>query len=328
MAQQSSSQPVTVYKHEPAYDSGHLKVDSIHEVYYEQYGKKDGLPVIFLHGGPGGSTSPDNTKFFDPAVYRVVLMDQRGAGKSRPRNELKDNTTHHLSDDIERLREHLGIAKWHMVFGGSWGSTLGLFYTQAHPERVSSLVLRGVFTVRRSELLGAGGGIPAAALFYPQEWERFIEYLPESERGDPYPAYYARITSKDRAISILASREWNAWEIFSSTLLPDAENIARLEDDEWGLSHALFEAHFLFQHGAWMEDGELLRPANMEKIQDIPGAIVQGRYDMVCPPVTAWSVHKAWPKSELHWIGDAGHSANEPGTTAKLIEVCDKLAKL
>ncbi|KAI1126918.1 proline iminopeptidase [Nemania abortiva] len=324
----ATPQSVSAYTHEPAFDSGYLKVDATHEIYYEQYGKKDGLPVIFLHGGPGGNTSADNCKFFNPTVYRVVLMDQRGAGKSRPRNELKDNTTHHLSDDIERLREHVGIAKWHMVFGGSWGSTLGLFYTQSHPDRVGSLVLRGVFTVRRSELLAARGGIPVAALFFPQQWERFLAYLPESERQDPMPAYYARITSKDPNIAMAAAREWNRWDLAVGTLIPDPENIAQLDDDEWSLTHALFESHFLFHHGAWIEDGELLRPENIEKIKDIPGAVVNGRYDILCPPVTAWEVHKAWPKSSLHWIDDAGHSANEPGTTAKLIQVCDELAKL
>ncbi|KAF2970729.1 hypothetical protein GQX73_g2754 [Xylaria multiplex] len=318
--------PAAGYTHEAAYDSGHLKVGSIHEIYYEQYGKKDGLPVIFLHGGPGGSTNPGCSKFFNPAVYRVVLMDQRGAGKSRPRHELKENTTQHLSDDIERLREHLGIGKWHMVFGGSWGSTLGLFYTQAHPEKVGSLVLRGVFTVRRSELLC--GGKPVAALFFPQQWEQFVNFLPENERADPMNAYYARLTSEDREVSYAAAREWNRYDLCCGTLKPDIGALTELDDPEWNLTHALFEAHYLFQYGAWLQDGELLFPANMEKIKDIPGAIVQGRYDMVCPPVTAWEVHKAWPKSSLHWIGDAGHSTSEPGTTAKLTQVCDELAKL
>ncbi|KAI1747663.1 proline iminopeptidase [Xylaria castorea] len=327
MSQQASPQPVTGYSHEAAWESAHLKVDPIHEIFYEQYGKKDGLPVIFLHGGPGGNTSPGNTKFFNPAVYRVVLLDQRGAGKSRPRNELRDNTTQHLSDDIERLREHLGIAKWHMVFGGSWGSTLGLFYSQAHPDRVGSLVLRGVFTARKAELLLPGGvQAPAASLFFPQEWEAFLHFLPESERRDPFSAYHARITSKDPAIALAAAREWNRWDMSIGTLWPDADSLAKLDDPEWCITHALFESHFLDQNGGFMQDGEILFPANMEKIKDIPGAIVQGRYDVICPPMTAWDVHKAWPKSSLHWISDAGHSATEPGITAKLVEVCDELA--
>ncbi|KAI1347426.1 proline iminopeptidase [Xylaria sp. FL0043] len=327
MTPQASPQSiVTPYTHEAAYDAGHLKVGSIHEVYYEQYGQKDGLPVIFLHGGPGGSTSQASTKFFNPAVYRVVLMDQRGVGKSKPRNELKENTTQHLSDDIERLREHLGISKWHMVFGGSWGSLLGLYYAQAHPDKVGSLVLRGMFLGRKSELLT--GDKPDAALFYPQEWEDFINFLPENERADPLNAYHARLISEDRDTAIEAARAWNRWDLSHGTLLPDNEGLKKLEDAEWCLTHALFESYYLFQNAAWMEDGQLLFPTNIEKIKDIPGAIVQGRYDLVCPPVTAWEVHKAWPKSSLHWIGDAGHDANEPGTTAKLIEVCDELAKL
>ncbi|KAI8949249.1 proline iminopeptidase [Xylaria longipes] len=326
MSQQASPQSVSGYAHEAAWESTHLRVDSIHEIFYEQYGKKDGLPVIFLHGGPGGNTSPGNTKFFDPAVYRVVLMDQRGAGKSRPRNELRNNTTQHLSDDIERLREHLDIAKWHMVFGGSWGSTLGLFYSQAHPERVGSLVLRGVFTVRKSEMLI--GGVPPAALFFPQEWEAFLNFLPASERQDPFDAYHARITSEDPETAMAAAREWNRWDMSIGTLWPDASALAKLDDPEWCITHALFESHFLNQNGAWLEDGELLFPANMEKIKDIPGAIVQGRYDVLCTPSAAYDVHKAWPKSSLHWVSDAGHSATEPGTTAKLIQVCDELAKL
>ncbi|KAK5636014.1 hypothetical protein RRF57_011726 [Xylaria bambusicola] len=291
---QSTGMP---YTHEPAWDSGHLKVGSIHEIYYEQYGKKDGLPAIFLHGGPGGNTSPSNTKFFNPAVYRVVLLDQRGVGKSRPKNELKENTTQHLSDDIERLREHLGIAKWHMVFGGSWGSTLGLFYAQAHPDKVGSIVIRGVFLARRSELHGPGPA-DAAAMFFPQEREAFLSFLPENERADPAKAYYDRITSPDPAISRPAAVAWSLQSLRGTW-----------KDPEWCYTHSLFENHYLFQHGAFIEDGSLLFPENMAKIKDIPGAIVQGRYDVLCPPVTAWEVHKAWPKSSLHFVSDAGHAA-------------------
>lgn len=321
MAQQKAA-----HSHGPAYNSGHLQVGSIHEIYYEEYGKQDGLPVIYLHGGPGGSTSPANAEFFDPAVYRVVLMDQRGVGKSRPRNELRENTTQHLSDDVERLRAHLGIEKWHMVFGGSWGSTLGLFYAQAHPEKVGSLVLRGVFTARRSELLVEGA--PVARLFFPQEWEAFMNYLPADERGDFITAYYKRITSDDKEVAQAAAREWSRWDLGSGTLRPDPWVAQMLDQPDWCLTHSLLESHYLFQNSAWLEDGQLLAPANMEKIKHIPGAIVQGRYDMCCPPKTAWELHKAWPKSSLHWIVDAGHSATEPGTKAKLIEVCDELAKL
>ncbi|KAI0517514.1 proline iminopeptidase [Xylaria bambusicola] len=317
----------TSYTHEPAWDSGHLKVGSIHEIYYEQYGKKDGLPVIFLHGGPGANTSPQNANYFNPAVYRVVLLDQRGVGKSRPKNELKENTTQHLSDDIERLREHLGIAKWHMVFGGSWGSTLGLFYAQAHPDKVGSLVIRGVFLATRAELYGPGAG-DAAAMFFPQEREAFLSFLPENERADPAKAYYDRIISPDPAISRPAAVAWSRWDMTTGTLKPNTESIGMLDDPEWCYTHSLFENHYLFQNGAFIEDGQLLFPENMAKIKDIPGAIVQGRYDVLCPPVTAWKVHKAWPRSSIHFVSDAGHAASEPGTAAKLTQVCDELANL
>lgn len=196
-----------------------------------------------------------------------MLLDQRGVGKSRPKNELKDNTTQHLSDDIEKLREHLDISKWHLVFGGSWGSTLGLFYAQAYPERVGSLVLRGVFLVRKSELRHNG---QPASLFFPQEWDNFLKFLPEEERSDPMNAYYARITSKDRDTSIAAAKEWNRWDMFIGSLRPDTASLAKIEDPEWSLTHALFETHYLFQNGAWLEDGQLLFPENMEKIKDIP----------------------------------------------------------
>ncbi|CAJ2512369.1 Uu.00g053840.m01.CDS01 [Anthostomella pinea] len=308
------------YTHEPAYETGHLKVGSVHEIYYEQYGKKDGLPVIFLHGGPGGNTSPGNAKYFNPAVYRVVLMDQRGAGKSRPRNELRENTTQHLCDDIEALREHLGIAKWHMVFGGSWGSTLALYYTQKHADCVGSM----------SEIRFKGEhDQPVPAEFFPMEWERFLSHLSEDERrGDPMEAYYRRITSSDPAVRDPAAREWNPWGMSISALRQDPADFAKLDDEEWCLTHALFESHYLFKHSGWMEDGYLLRPENMAKIGDVAGAIVQGRYDLLCTPKTAWEVSKKWPKAELHWVDDAGHSAGEPGTTAKLVEACDSLAKI
>ncbi|KAI1260453.1 proline iminopeptidase [Xylariaceae sp. FL1019] len=314
------------YTHEPAYDAGHLEVSSLHEIYYEQYGKIDGLPVIFLHGGPGGNTSPANAKYFNPDVYRVVLMDQRGVGKSHPQNELEENTTQHLSDDINKLREHLGIEKWHMVFGGSWGSTLALYYAQAHPELVSSMVLRGVFTAQAGELSYKFG--PVAAEFYPEAWERFVSFIPEEERNSIRMAYYKRITSSDPEISQKACREWNRWDLSIGTLHQDPNAFDKLDDAQWCRTHALFEAHYITVNKGWMEDGYLLRPENMAKIKDIPGRIVQGRYDMVCPPTTAYKVHKAWTSSKLQIIHDAGHSASEPGTYAALVQACDELAEI
>ncbi|KAI1425209.1 Alpha/Beta hydrolase protein [Xylaria sp. FL1777] len=214
-----------------------------------------------------------------------------------------------------------------MVFGGSWGSTLGLFYSQAHPDKVSSIVLRGLFLARKSEL--TSNGIPVSAQFFPQEWEAFLTFLPENERADPKKAYYARLTSGDPEVVSAAAREWTRWDLCHGKLKPNPKELERrLDDSEQCLTQALFEAHYITKNAVWMEDGELLFPANMEKIKNIPGALVQGRYDMVCPPVTALEVHRAWPKSSLYWVEDAGHASNEPGTTAKLTQVCDELAKL
>ncbi|KAH8678240.1 prolyl aminopeptidase [Xylariales sp. PMI_506] len=316
---------ITGYAHDDPFDSGFLRVDSIHEIFYEQYGAVDGLPVVYLHGGPGGSTSRANTKYFNPAVYRVVLFDQRGAGKSRPQNELKENTTQRLTEDIEKLREHVGVSKWHMVFGGSWGSTLGLHYTQSHPDRVASIVVRGVFTMRKSELGFSPSNPGPATKFFPEEYERFINFLPEPERQDPTPAYYKRMTSEDRETALAAAREWNRWELSLGTLVPGPNVYAKLDDPDWCLTHALFEAHFGI-NGAWLEDGQLLAPENIEKMKHIPGAIVQGRYDLVAPPQTAWELHKAWPISSLYFIDNAGHSASEPGIASKLVQVCDEFA--
>ncbi|KAH8890613.1 proline iminopeptidase, partial [Thozetella sp. PMI_491] len=310
------------YQHEAPFDNGFLQVDAIHELYYEQYGSIHGLPVVFVHGGPGGETSRGNTKFFNPAIYRVVLFDQRGAGKSRPRNELRDNTTQHLVEDIERIREHLGIHEWHMVFGGSWGTTLSLAYTQTHPSRVGSLVLRGVLTVRKSEL--AHSRRAAAAMFFPDVYEKFLGHLPESEREDPIKAYYSRLTSDNIETATDAAREWNRWAMSIECLVP--ESFDETEDPEGSLTHALLEAHY-FVNGAWLDEGQLLAPENVEKMKNIRGAIIQGRYDLLTPPQTAWDLHKAWPKSSLYWISDAGHSASEPGITAKLIDICDEFAR-
>jgi proline iminopeptidase len=320
------SPPVTGYQHADAWDKNWLRVDDTHELYYEQYGPKDGKPAIYLHGGPGGHISKANTKFFDPSVYRVVLLDQRGAGASRPNACTTDNTTWHLVADLEALRKHLGIPKWHLVFGGSWGSTLALAYAQTHPSSVGSLVLRGIFCVRKSELdwtMQRGG----ASMLFPDAFDKFVEFLPEEEQKDHIASYHARLMSSDTSISHPAATAWNAYEINMSTLHPNAAGMASLEDPAYLLAHARVEAHY-FQHGAWLEEGQLLRKENVEKMRSIPGAIVQGRYDVVCPPTTAWELHKAWPEAELHWIDDAGHSATEPGTKKKLIEVVERFGKL
>ena len=220
------------YKHSPPYNSGFLPVGSIHRLYYEQYGNPDGKPVIFLHGGPGGHTSFSNTIFFDPAVYRVVLLDQRGSGKSEPAAELQENTSQHLVSDIEVLREHLGIEKWHMVFGGSWGSTLSLLYAQTHPEKVGSLVIRGIFTVRKSEIMFSRG-FDGAARLYPELFDEFVNYLPHEDRTNPYPAYHRLLTSDDYETRLGASKIWNKWELGISQLIPNEDSFAILQDDRW-----------------------------------------------------------------------------------------------
>jgi proline iminopeptidase len=263
--------------------------------------------VIFLHGGPGGRTSKANTQFFSPQHYRIVLLDQRGAGKSRPHASVLDNTTWHLVADIEALRSHLHIAKWHLVFGGSWGSTLALAYAQTHPSVVGSLVLRGIFTVRDVEMAWAfrpGGG----DMMFPDAKEELIAFLPEDERADFVSAYHRRLMSEDTSVSYPAATAWNRYEISMSTLYPNPDGFKALEDPAYLLPHARIEAHY-FVNRAWMEDGQLLKKENVDKIRGIPATIVQGRYDVVCPPATAWALHKAWPEAQFEWILDAGHSA-------------------
>ncbi|KAI0123449.1 proline iminopeptidase [Xylariales sp. AK1849] len=314
------------YVHDGPYDTGYLQVDAIHSIHYEQYGTRAGLPVVFLHGGPGGQTNRSNTLFFNPAVYRVVLFDQRGAGKSRPRGEISENTSHHLVADIEKLRQHLGIQQWHMVFGGSWGTTLGLLYTQTYPKNVKSLVLRGVTTLRKSELADARGP-NGAAKFFPEMYEMFVNFIPAEERGDIYAAYYKRLTSGDDDLVAAAAREWTRWILTIESMKLDPDIYSELDDAESCLTNAKIETHY-FTHGAWLKEGQLLERSRIDTMKHIPGAIVQGRYDLITPPQTAWELHTAWPKSSLCWIDDAGHSASEPGTLSKLVEVCDEFVHL
>ncbi|KNG51874.1 prolyl aminopeptidase [Stemphylium lycopersici] len=309
------------YQHEDAWNVDWLRVDDVHELHYQQYGKKDGKPVIYLHGGPGGNCSKGNTVFFDPSEYRVILLDQRGCGQSRPNATTTNNTTWHLVADIEALRKHLSIAKWHMVFGGSWGSTLALAYAQTHPESVGSLVLRGIFTVRDLELKWTNlrGG---ASFLFPDRFDEFLNFLPEEERSDHITNYHKRLMSSDTAISHPAATAWNTWEISISTLYPDPKAFQKLQEPAYLLAHARIEIHY-FTNKAWMEDGQLLKKENVDRIRHIPTTIVQGRYDIVCPPITAWELHKQWPESKLHFVDDAGHSVMEPGTRKRLTEVCN-----
>ncbi|MBN8727453.1 MAG: prolyl aminopeptidase [Xanthomonadales bacterium] len=301
------------------YDSGFLQVSPLHRVYYEQCGNPDGKPAVFLHGGPGGGSSPKTRRFFDPARYRIVQFDQRGCGRSTPHAELTDNTTWHLVADIERLRGHLGIERW-QVFGGSWGSTLALAYAQAHPERVTELVLRGIFMLRRWELEWFyQKGCDA---LFPDAWEAYLAAIPEVERGDLMSAYHRRLTSDDAAVRLAAAQAWSTWEASTSFLLQDEAHIRASAGDEFALAFARIENHYFVNGGFFECEDQLLRDAH--RLKAIPAVIVQGRYDVVCPMRSAWDLHRAWPEADLRIVADAGHSAFEPGNIHELIEATDR----
>ena len=308
----------TLYPEIEPFDSGMLDVGDGHQIYWERSGTRGAKPAVFLHGGPGGGISAKHRRLFDPHLYDVILFDQRGCGRSTPHAELEANTTWHLVADIERLREMAGFDKW-LVFGGSWGSTLALAYAETHPERVSELVLRGIFTLRRAELEWYYQH--GASLMFPDKWERFIAQIPEAERGDLMAAYRKRLTSDDKSVRIAAAKAWSLWEGETITLLPDPATSAPFGGDEFALAFARIENHY-FVHGGWVEEGQLIRDAG--KLAGIPGVIVQGRYDMACPPVTAWELHKAWPQAEFHLIENAGHAYSEPGILDRLIRATDK----
>ncbi|PWZ02588.1 putative proline iminopeptidase [Testicularia cyperi] len=301
------------------YESGHLDVDARHSLYYEWSGRKDGYPVVFLHGGPGGGVSGTDRRWFDPSHYRVLTFDQRGSGKSTPHADLTDNTTWDLVADIEKLREKWGIEKWH-VFGGSWGSTLSLAYAQKHPDRVSALILRGIFTLRKSELQFFYQD--GASHLFPEQWETYRDGIPEAERDDFITAYNKRLTSSDAEVRLDAARRWSTWETATCRLYVDHDQLKKGEEDNWALAFARIENHF-FTNAGWMEDGQLVKRENVDKIRHIPTVIVQGRYDVVCPAKTAWDLHKTFPEAEFHMIPDAGHSAREAGIVDKLIRACD-----
>ena len=307
-----------LYPHIEPYDTGQLAVDSRHTLYYEQCGNPDGKPVVFLHGGPGGGAGPSSRRFFDPAHYRIVLFDQRGCGRSTPYADLVDNTTWHLVADIERLREHLHIERW-QVFGGSWGSTLALTYAQAHPERVSELVLRGIFMLRRAEMLWFYQ--QGANALFPDAFEPYRDHIPAGEQGDLISAYYRRLTSDDEQTRLEAARRWSVWEGAASYLKPSIEAQNTNAASRFALAFARIECHY-FVHGGFFErDDQLL--VNIDRIRDIPCVIVHGRYDVVCPLANAWDLHRAWPEADLRITPDAGHSAFEPGNRHALLEATD-----
>jgi proline iminopeptidase len=302
------------------YDTGHLDVGDGHVIYWERHGTKGAKPVVFLHGGPGGGITPIQSRLFDPALYDILLFDQRGCGKSTPHAGLENNTTWHLVADIERLREMVGAEKW-QVFGGSWGSTLALAYAQTHPERVSELLLRGIYTLTPAELnwyyqFGVSE-------MFPDKWEAFVAPIPEAERHDMMAAYHRRLTGTDRAEQIRCAKAWSIWEGSTITLLPDPAFAAGFGEDHYALAFARIENHY-FTHGGWLEDGQLLRDA--VKLQGIPGVIVHGRYDMPCPLKYAWQLSKVWTDADFHIIEGAGHAVSEPGITDQLIRATDRFA--
>jgi proline iminopeptidase len=310
----------TYYPPIEPYATGHLDVGDGHRVYWERVGTPGAMPAVVLHGGPGGGLSPDQRRVFDPARYDVLLFDQRGCGKSTPFASLEANTTWHLVADIERLREMAGIDRW-MVFGGSWGSSLALAYAETHPERVTSLILRGIFTLRRWELLWYYQ--QGASALFPDKWERFIAPIPPEERGDMIAAYRRRLVGDDREAQLVAAKAWAQWEGETITLLPNPAISQPFYGDEYALAFARIENHY-FTHGGWFEDGQLI--ANAGRLRDVPGVIVQGRYDVACPAQTAWDLHRAWPEAEFHLVEGEGHVMAEPGILSQLIMATDRFA--
>ncbi len=301
------------------YNQGRLKVSDLHELYYEECGNPKGDPVVFLHGGPGGGISPKNRRYFDPNHYRIILFDQRGSGQSTPHAELKENTTWDLVGDTEKIREHLKISKWH-VFGGSWGSTLALAYSETHPQKVKSICLRGIFLCRKKEIDWFYQ--KGASFIFPDHWEPYKNHIPENERHDFVSAYYKRLTSPDKATRLNAARIWSVWEGSTSKLIPDTELMHDFDDPEFALAFARIECHYFTNKAFFETDNWLIE--NAHQIRKIPTEIVHGRYDVVCPIENAWELHKVLPEAKLHIIPDSGHSGLEPGIVHKLVEAMDR----
>lgn len=300
------------------YQIGTLKVSELHTLYYEECGNPNGKPVVFVHGGPGGGTGPQDRRYFNPKKYRIILIDQRGAGKSTPAAELNENTTWDLVVDLETLRSFLKIEKW-QVFGGSWGSTLALTYAITHPTRVTELVLRGIFLIRKKEIDWYYQ--EGASAIYPDVWDSYRDHIPASERGDFVKAYYQRLTSPDSTTRLNAARVWTNWEMSTSRLYTPPGLTQSVVTDEFSLKFARIECHYFIHHGFFKEDGWILK--NVDQIRHIPAVIVQGRYDVVCPAMSAWELSKAWPEAKLQIIPDAGHSAREPGISRALVSATD-----
>jgi proline iminopeptidase len=305
------------------YETGRLQVTNLHNIYYEQVGNPNGAPIVFLHGGPGGGLDKDHRRYFDPQHYRIILFDQRGCGQSTPFAELRENTTWDLVNDIETLRKKLNIEKW-IVFGGSWGSTLALAYAVTHPEKVKALVLRGIFLCRPSEIKWFYQ--EGASHIFPDYWDKYFHYIPAEERSDFVKAYYKRLTSENEDTRLEAARIWSQWESATSYLKVKEEAIASYFDAQKALPFARIECHYFINNAFFKTDNYLLE--QVERIKNIPGVIVQGRYDVVCPARSAWDLHKAWPISKLVIVPDAGHAASEPGIRNELILATDSFKNL
>jgi proline iminopeptidase len=305
--------PIEPFKH------GYLRVSDVHELYYEECGNPAGKPAVFLHGGPGAGSDRRARQFFDPHHYRIVVFDQRGCGRSRPSASLVENTTWHLVADIERLRKHLGIERW-LVFGGSWGSTLALAYSEAHPERVTELVLRGIFLLRYAEIrwLYQHG----ASEIFPDCWETYRDVIPIDERDDYLRAYHQRLTGTDQRAALEAARAWSVWEASTSFLHSNLDNIRKWSEDQFALAVARIECHYFVNRGFLRSEAQLLD--DVPRIRHIPSTIVQGRYDIVCPATSAWDLHRVWPEADLRIVPDAGHSAFEPGNIHELVSATDR----
>jgi proline iminopeptidase len=310
----------TLYPAIEPYETGMLDVGDGHSVYYERCGTPGATPAVFLHGGPGGGVSPAHRQLFDPARYDVLLFDQRGCGQSTPHASLEANTTWHLVADIERLRALVGVERW-LVFGGSWGSTLALAYAETHPDQVSAMILRGVYTATPAEL--AWYYQFGVSEMFPDKWAGFVAPIPPAERGTMIEAYRRILTGDDEAAKLAAAKAWAVWEGETITLLPDPALTAAFQDGHFALAFARIENHF-FAHNAWLEDGQLLRDAG--RLTGIPGTIVHGRYDMPCPARYAFALHQAWPEADFHLIEGAGHAYNEPGILDQLLRATDRFA--
>ncbi len=296
-----------------------MKVSDLHEIYVEECGNPDGKPVIVIHGGPGAGCNPAMRRFFDASAYRIILFDQRGCGRSTPTACCEENTTWDLVADMEAIREAFGIDRW-MLFGGSWGSTLALAYAQTHPERVTEMVLRGIFLIRKEECEWFHEG--GCARFHPELWQQFIAPIPEAERGDMLGAYHKRLFGDDAHVRLNCARAWSRWEGATVTMIPSPQRANAFARDDYALAFARIEAHYFINRGFMREDGQLL--IDMPKVAHIPGIIVQGRYDVVTPPYTAWQLHQAWPNSDLVIAPDAGHAVSEPSISTALLDATDR----